>query len=271
VSEPTVPTAAHQDPDVPDGARSLGVLGFIVVAIVYLVIVQGLPYLTTAGLDDVDYGVFPDTDTVWLALVIPVGVSGIFAALVVTWLRWWPQVMRDHRPVQRWVWVIPTIMVLAILAGTDYSDLVDQAVGFVALFIFGALLVGFAEELMFRGIGVTTFRANAFPEKRVALWTSVIFGLAHATNLFTEGASALVQVLVTMLAGYFFYLVLRVSGSLAVAMVMHGAWDFGLFSGAVTDEAYIGAAAFLLADVAMAIILLVRRHSIEPTTGPTTV
>lgn len=259
------------DPDIPTSGRSLSTVAYVIVIVVYLAVVQGVPYLSTAGLDDIEYGVFPDTETVFWALVVPVGVSMLFAIAVVTWLGWWPQILRDHRPVNRWVRIVPILMVVAIVVGTDYADLFDTSVGFVVLFVVGALMVGFTEETMFRGIGVTAFRANGYSEPRVALWVAVLFGLAHGTNLFTEGLGALLQIFVTAVAGFFFYLVLRVSGSLVVAMVLHGLWDFGLFSSRTTDELYVGGAVFLLVDVILAIVLLVRRHQIglDPATVAT--
>jgi membrane protease YdiL (CAAX protease family) len=48
-------------------------------------------------------------------------------------------------------------MVVTILAGTNYAGLADKGAAFVALLLVGSLAVGFAEEGMFRGLGVTTF------------------------------------------------------------------------------------------------------------------
>jgi hypothetical protein len=42
------------------------------------------------------------------------------------------------------------------------------------LLLLGALMVGFAEEGMFRRIGVTTFRINGFSEGKVGLWSSCV-------------------------------------------------------------------------------------------------
>lgn len=256
-----------EDPDIPTAGRSMSTVGFVVFVVVYLAIVQLVPYLSTAGLDEFEYGTFPDVDTVLLALVVPVGVSFVFVAAVASWLGWWPQMLRDHRPVNRWVWFVPIVMLVAILVGTDYSSVFDTSLGYIVLFLLGTALVGITEETVFRGVGVTAFRKNGFSESRVALWTSVIFGLAHGTNVFVEGPSAFVQVLNTAIAGFFFYLVLRVTGRLIAGMVLHALWDAGLFTGLITDEAYIGGLAFLLANIVMAIVLLVRRRHIgvDPT------
>lgn len=262
MSATTPPPVATSDPDVPTSARSLSTIGFVIFVVVYLAIVQGVPYLSTAHLDDIEYGVFPDVETVWWALIVPVGVSTIFAVGFGAWLGWWPQMLRDHRPVNRWVWFVPVVMLVAIVAGADYGSVADTSVGFVLLFLLGAGLVGLTEETVFRGVGVTAFRANGFTEPRVALWTSVIFGLAHGTNVFTEGSSAFLQILNTAIAGFFFYLVLRVTGRLVAGVALHGLWDAALFTGFITDEVYAGAAVFMAANLVMAVTLLVRRHKI---------
>jgi hypothetical protein len=47
--------------------------------------------------------------------------------------------------------------------------------------------------------------------------------------------------------------------------VLHRLWDFGAISATVVaNRSYLGAGLFILADVIMVIILLVRRHRIEP-------
>ena len=47
--------------------------------------------------------------------------------------------------------------------------------------------------------------------------------------------------------------------------MLHGLWDFGTISAAVVaNKSYLGAGLFILADVIMVIILLIRRHRIEP-------
>ena len=75
-------------------------------------------------------------------------------------------------------------------AGIDYVVLADKGLGFVVLLLLAALCVGFAEEGMFRGIGVTVFRVNGFSEGRVALWSSVVFGAVHLTNALSTGGAA---------------------------------------------------------------------------------
>jgi membrane protease YdiL (CAAX protease family) len=166
------------------------------------------------------------------ALVLPIGLSVIFVYAVVAVLGWWRPVFVDERPVQRWVWVVLITFGVVILAGTDYGALTDKGAGFVIALLLGGLLVGFAEEGMFRGVGVTVFRANGYPEAKVALWSSVVFGAVHLTNAISTGGAAVGQAIAVSFAGYFLYLTRRVSGGLLVPAVIHGLFDFSITSGA---------------------------------------
>jgi membrane protease YdiL (CAAX protease family) len=189
----------------------------------------------------------------------------VFVYAVVAALGWWRPVFVEDRRVQRWVWVVPIVFAVAIAAGIDYADLADKGIGFVVLLLLGALCVGFAEEGMFRGIGVTAFRNHGFSEAAVALWSSVVFGAVHLTNAISTGGTAVAQAIAVSFAGYFFYLTRRVSGGLIVPALIHGLFDFSILSGAVAGgQPYAGGLAAILAYPLVAVILLARRHRIEP-------
>ena len=52
-----------------------------------------------------------------------------------------------------------------------------------------------------------------------------------------------------------------------VAAVLHGVWDFGIISSqVVANKTYLGTGLFILADVVLALIVLIRRrsHRAEP-------
>ena len=116
-----------------------------------------------------------------------------------------------------------------------------------------------------RGIGVTTLREHGLTEGKVALWSSLVFGAVHLTNALGHGAQAVPQALAVSFAGYFFYLTRRVSGGLLVPAVLHGLFDFSILSSTVIDDrGYAGGLAAILAYPLVAVILVVRRHRIEP-------
>ena len=249
--------------DSPSG-RSLGVAGFVVLVVVYLAVLQGVGQLLTIG-RPVEYVRMSTIDQLWRSVLAPVGLSVVLVFGVIAWLGWRRPVWVDDRPVQRWVIVVPVLMVVSIVVVTDYAGLAAKPVTFVVLLLLGSLLVGFGEEAMFRGIGVTVFRRRGFTEGKVALWSTVLFGVAHASNILTEGLSAFAQVMTTIIAGYFFYLIRRRSGGLLVPALVHGLWDFSLISGLVTPGRInpLFAVALVVEAVLLVVVLLRRKH-IEP-------
>ncbi|WP_405497525.1 CPBP family intramembrane glutamic endopeptidase [Nocardia sp. NBC_00511] len=135
------------------------------------------------------------------------------------------------------------------------------------LLLVATQFVGWGEEGMFRGIGVTVLRRHGLTEGRVALWSSVVFGAVHLTNVVGHGISALPQAVMVSLAGYFFYLIRRVSRGNVANSILHGLFDFSLLSGSailVDQQAYAGTLLPVLVYPVLAIILFVKRRDIEP-------
>ncbi|RDH78064.1 CPBP family intramembrane metalloprotease [Mycolicibacterium moriokaense] len=242
--------------------RRLPIIGFLILVAAYLAIIQVLPKFTQP--DDAQYAVFKSVSDIVRSPLVSAVAGSIIAILTVAYLRWWRPVFVEGNRTPRWTWWFPVIMLLTVVAGTSYRNLGDKGLTFTLALLATALLVGVSEETMFRGIGVVVFRTAGMTEGWVALWTSVVFGLAHSTNIFSEGVAAIPQVLTTTVAGYFFYLTRRVSGTLLVPIALHGLWDFGLFTTRVTDETALSAALFVLADVVLAIVAVVTIRKLFP-------
>lgn len=247
-----------------DGKKlSYGALAAVVV--VYLVIIQGLGIVLTQG--NAEYATFPDTEAVLRAMTVPVGVSVLFVVAVVSVLRWWPRIIHDDHAVRSWVWIVPALLLLGAVLAADYENLGNIPSSLLITLAGSSLLVGIGEELMFRGVTVQTLRDQGMTEGRVGLWSSLIFGGAHLTNIITEGPSALGQVLMVSVTGYFLYLTYRVSGTIIVPILLHALWDFALFShNAGNPDPQVYARQFLpmLAMIVVTLIVFVRRHKIEP-------
>ena len=237
---------------------------YLGLVVVYLLLLQGMNKLLTRGLD-VHYAAPTSIPALVRSMTIPVSLALCLGLAVTAALRWWKPAFIDSRPVRSWVIAIPIIQLVTVVAITYYSGLAEQGLAFTALLLVTCLIVGFGEELMFRGIGLTVFRTNGFSEGRAALWTTVIFGFAHATNLFSEGPKAFLQVFLAAVSGYFFYLTRRRTGGLLVPAVVHGLWDFALISGSVVvGVTYPAGALGLIAVLAMTVLVLVKCKQIEP-------
>ena len=202
-------------------------------------------------------------------MVVPIGAACTFVYLLITVLGWWRPVLYDPKPVRRWVWVIPIVFIVAILGGINYSGLADKGGKFTLLLVLAALFVGFSEEGMFRVVGVTSLRRHGLTEGKVAMWSSVIFGLVHIANLIGGDAKAFAQAIIVSFAGYFFYLIRRVSRSNILNSILHGGFDFMLLSStaifAESEEANVaGVLLSILVYLVCGAIVFIRRHKIEP-------
>ncbi|KAF0844846.1 hypothetical protein FNL39_11078 [Nocardia caishijiensis] len=236
---------------------------FAVVVIVYLAIIQGGGILMRhlSGEDD-----FRSTRAVFYGMIIPLGAALIFTYAVIASLGWLRPVLRDDRPTRSWVRVVPIMLLVAIGGGISYTALAEKGWLFVVVLLIATQFVGWGEEGMFRGVGVVMLRDHGLTEGRVALWSSVIFGAVHLANGITHGASAIFQAVIVSVAGYFFYLTRRVTRGNVANSVIHGLFDFSLLTGTailVDQTFYPGTLLPMLVYPLLAIILLVRRHSIE--------
>ena len=249
------------------GRRNLPVIGFLALVVAWLAVIKITGQLV-ANRADLDDGRMLTSEQVSWALIVPIGVG----------LR--VRIPRDHdprlvasrssttrSPVRKWVWVIPLVFVVGIVGGINYGGLADRGLGFTLALLCAGLLVGFSEEGMFRVIGVTSLRRNGLTEGKVALWSSVAFGLAHIANVIGGDPRAFAQAVAVSFAGYFFYLIRRVSRSNILNSVIHGMFDFTIISGTQIipegDTAYVGSGLAIFVYLVCGLILLVRRHSIE--------
>ncbi|MFD5829855.1 CPBP family intramembrane glutamic endopeptidase [Lentzea sp. NPDC060358] len=244
--------------------RRLKVWQFLVVVVLYLVLVQGVSALLTSG-QDVAYGAPTSIDYLVRVVVVPVGLAIALTLGVTGYLGAWQEVFTSRVPVRRWLVVVPIAIFATAAVITNYLGLASHGAAFALLLLVAMLMVGFGEELLFRGLGVLAFRTNGYSEFQVGLWTTVLFGAAHGTNIITAGPQALVQVLATSATGLVFYLVLRGTGALVAAMAAHGLWDFSVLSSQIQpDEPW---PLVNLSGVVLALLLLlalVLRRRIAP-------
>jgi uncharacterized protein len=126
----------------------------------------------------------------WRAVTVPVFGSLVFVYAVVAVLGWWRPVFTDEAGIHRRQ-AGPALGVDPPSHHRHHRLRRDElrGLGPQGHRLHGPARAdhagaGFAEEGMFRGLGVAAFRVNGFTEAKVALWTCVLFGLAHATNLF---------------------------------------------------------------------------------------
>jgi membrane protease YdiL (CAAX protease family) len=146
----------------------------------------------------------------------------VIAVIAVTVLRWWPVVIREGLRTRAWVWLVPATVVLAVVGLVDSGQLGKASVGLTLTVLLVTLLIATGEELVFRGI-VLTFMRVRYGESVAALATTLAFGVFHLTG-------GLVYALSATVGGYVYYVIRRVSGGIALPIVVHALWDFSVLS-----------------------------------------
>ena len=247
-----------------EGGRNLTWWQFLLLVLVYAAIIQIGGRVVGADVD-ADEGL-ETAGNLLEAAVIPIALSSVFVVGIATWLGWWSQIIHEPLRTQRWVRVVPAALVLAAAAGASWGNLLDQDADLVLTLVVLVCIVGFTEELMFRGIGLVTFRRMHLTEGKVALYSSVTFGAVHLSNALATGSSAIVQAIVVSFTGYMLYLTRRWVGTIWLAMPVHSSQDFVILSGQVGVDAKASPLAIILLPtmVGLAILLYRRRHRINP-------
>lgn len=261
----TVSARKRLEPE--NGRRRMPIWLFVVLVVGWVAVIKVAGAIAEGHTDVVDGRVLTSDQVFW-SFIVPLGAASIYVFLLISVFGFWRPYFHDTKPVRRWVWIIPIVFLLGIAGGINYSGLADRGGKFTLMLIVAMLLVGFNEEGMFRCIGVTSFRQGGFSEGRVALWTSVIFGLAHIANIVGGDARAIAQALIVSFAGYFFYLIRRVSRGNVLNTILHGGFDFMILSGTQIipegTDPHPGVGLAMLVYLVCGIVVLVRRHTIEP-------
>jgi membrane protease YdiL (CAAX protease family) len=222
-------TSSTSDTGVASRARvRVGVPAAAVVFVVYSVIFIGL--WKQSG---VEYAQALDSaDSTLQGPVRSLVAGSIWLVVFLLWARW-DHVFTDWRRLRMgfWLWLPAGLMVVAFamqFAGVSWGEFTGAHVMWVVV---AGVLVGFAEETLFRGIILRALREGGRREGVVVLVSSLWFGLFHLTNLITGSSvtSVIQQVVVASLAGIALYLWRRGTGLLVAGMMIHGLWDMSSF------------------------------------------
>lgn len=233
----------------------------VAVFVAYVVVVIGLMATSGIGYEDI----FDTGANAWRAAVVPLLGGSLVLIGFLLWARW-DGVFRDpvRLPMHRALRIPIAIFVVGIVAHLAIADWAKAPTD-VLLAIFAAgLLVGFAEETLFRGIVLRSLRTNLRPEAWVMLISALWFGFFHLPNVLVGSplGGVLLQCVQASVAGIVLYLFRRVRGLLVVAMVAHGLWDMSVFLPAPTGTiAVVNLAIQLLVSISavVAAIVILRR------------
>ena len=194
----------------------------LIVLVVWAIIVLGGEILQ-AGQSSLDALV---TEQIVISLII----APIFLFGVVAYFKW-SKIELGLKPAQKWhILILPALFVLAFMGIAAAIGLPPTSM--IVFALINSLLVGIAEELMFRGI---IFRgALALPRVKIwsAIWiTSLLFGAIHSLNGFLTGEflPAIAQAFAAIISGVWLHAIRLRTKSLYPVMLIHALWDFSIF------------------------------------------
>jgi membrane protease YdiL (CAAX protease family) len=128
-----------------------------------------------------------------------------------------------------WIAIVAVLLfnVLRFLTIEDGSVGVDV----VATWLLAGLAIGFAEEVLTRGLVVKMMRDAGARELVVAVISAAIFAGLHAGNLLTgqDLLPTLFQLVYTFAFGICMYLALRVTRTIVAPILLHASTDPSIF------------------------------------------
>nr|WP_232528214.1 CPBP family intramembrane glutamic endopeptidase [Microbacterium sp. MAH-37] len=162
------------------------------------------------------------------------------------------------------MWIaVAVVLLFNVLrfATIDYSEV---SAALVATWLLAGVFIGFAEELLTRGIVVKLLRTCGYREIVVAVVSSAIFAGLHSANLLNGQSllATLLQLVYTFAFGVCMYLALRVSGTIIVPMLLHASTDPSIFlqaahpaEGALASIADLGNFAVIIAGLVLLVFI----------------
>jgi hypothetical protein len=263
------------------GSLERGGLGpLVLVVVVYLALYLGTGKL--AGLVDPGYGddeLLSSVGAVFFQLTVGLVVGSVILTWFVVAMGWSAEIF-GRQPVyrSRWMWVAPVLVALPILLRILDIDWGGPTLSVVLLVVASGLLVGYSEELLYRGIAVKMLRSGGHGERAVATLSALLFGLSHSINLFSgQGFETVGPTIVyTFAFGVLMYLSMRVIGFIVGAMVLHGLTDPTGFlasggidklpgsGGTSTLADVVGLVTIVMVVVGLALVLCIRGKAEAP-------
>jgi hypothetical protein len=215
------------------GTRGLlergGLVAWLVVVAVYLAIYLGAGWVVSQVASGLAHDELLSSAGSVLVQVAAALIAGAIVLVVFSSVMGWTRELFARQPIYRswWMWLGPAVALVPVIMRVLGIDWGRHAVDVVAVVLVSGVLIGFVEELMYRGIGVKMLRAGGHGEFAVAALTSLVFAFSHSINLFSGQALSTVAFtwVYTFAFGVCMYLTLRTTGFLVGAMILHALTD----------------------------------------------
>lgn len=122
---------------------------------------------------------------------------------------------------RKYLYFIPLIMIISINLWNGIN--INNTVTFIVLYMCAMILVGFLEEIIFRGFLFKMMEKDNV--KSAIIVSSITFGFGHIINLFNgaEVIQTILQIIQACSLGYLFVVIFYKSGSIWPCIITHSA------------------------------------------------
>lgn len=153
------------------------------------------------------------------------------------------------------------VLNLCIILGLIFikADFTNKSYALVFKIFLTTLLVGFSEELIYRGIVMTAFMKNRTRVKAILI-SSLAFSLLHSVNVLggLTFSQMFIQLIMTFLVGISFACINMELKNLKSLMIYHALWDFSVItSGYVSVDLGMLTTIQILVEVVFGIVMLI--------------
>jgi len=195
----------------------------------------GLGMYITYHLNGVTYGNPEMVQTLW---VIEIILSSLTIFITVKYFSW-QEVGFAKLQTKQMLWLIPSFALVGFMGVKVFSLLIEsnlseEKLNLVYLVGFTTLLVGFSEELMYRGILLNEL-LKTYGKTKAVLISAAGFSLLHSVNIFggLHFPQMLQQLLLTFIFGLFLALIFLRIKNIIPLIIFHWLWDFSLISAGI--------------------------------------
>lgn len=165
----------------------------------------------------------PDLPWMWLGMGVNVGLA-VLSVVLLTVLGWWRRI--GFTPPREWrntSLLLPLIAVVIVAAIADGNWSIGLGTALVALAL--TLVIGFAEETLFRGVILEALRARSVVAAVVG--SSLLFAATHALNAIgADPIKVTVQIATALGVGVAFAAVRIRTGTIVPLILVHAAINF---------------------------------------------
>jgi membrane protease YdiL (CAAX protease family) len=206
----------------------------LLIVVVYTAAYQGIGYVTSSI-----FGQFIDSknllstpESIFFAYALPILIAGVLLFLFVASVGWTKEIF-GRQPLQgkAWMWLAVVLVLIPNILRFTATSWSSYSVTLVLAMLFTGLCIGFAEELITRGVAVNLLRRGGHTERVAMVVSSALFALMHSVNIFTGQSPLAVGVTVVYTFGFgaMMYLAMRLTGSIIVPILLHASTDPSTF------------------------------------------